>query len=811
MLGRLENRWRRLRTRFSLSEWLARWLKVPATEPAQTANGLLMLQIDGLSYRELEKAMERGEMPFLTHLLKSEHYRLYEQYAGVPSTTPAYQAALLYGVEQAVPGFNFYHRGMGRLVRMFEPGSALEVEAWLNRQLGQDKSDPHNRPLLDGGSSYSDNFTGGANEPHFCPSAAGWGPSLRETRLFVRAFFIIANVFSLVRALILMVAELFLAFWDFARGVTAGKDLMGELKFIPTRALIVILLRELVALGVRIDLARGLKIIHANLLGYDEQSHRRGPGSQFAHWTLKGIDWTIARLWHAAQRAGSRHYDIWIYSDHGQESVTPYTKLHNRYFSDAVVEVISRFHEGELGFHTSGQQSVQLHRARYMGGSLFGRELFHIRDGSHDNSPRTPDLSIASLGPLANLYYKPGLGEEKAEKIARALVTDAGVPIVLRQIVPVEGETQVRRATVWTIEGRYELPRDAVQVLGKDHPFAEEAAFDLARLTHHVHSGEFLCCGWRKSQETLTFAEENGAHGGPGSRETRAFALLPADIPLLPANRTYTRPVELRRAAIDFLHKTPGEQMQQEERAAGTIRIMTYNVHSCIGMDGKISPWRIARIIARYEPDVVALQELDIGRSRTDLLDQAHIIARYLQMEYRFHPSFRVREGKYGNAVLSQHPMELVKAEKLPGLGGKPDMEPRAAIWVKVDFKGRPIHLINTHLGLRQAERLRQVEALLGEKWLGNRPVDGPCILCGDLNLSPFSPVYRLLSRGLKDVQKSLRGHLPRATFSSRFPSARLDHVFVDGAMSVSKIITPNTELVRQASDHLPLVVDLEL
>src|SRR5689334_13841828 len=57
------------------------------------------------------------------------------------------------------------------------------------------------------------------------------------------------------------------------------------------------------------------------------------------------------------------------------------------------------------------------------------------------------------------------------------------------------------------------------------------------------------------------------------------------------------------------------------------VRIMTYNVHSCRGMDGAISHERIAEVIERYNPDVVALQELDLGRERSGRLDQTRSIA----------------------------------------------------------------------------------------------------------------------------------------------------------------------------------------
>ena len=91
----------------------------------------------------------------------------------------------------------------------------------------------------------------------------------------------------------------------------------------------------------KIDVARGLPVIHLNFLGYDEQAHRRGPSSLFAHWTLKGIDDAIARIWRAAQRSAHRHYDVWVYSDHGQEEVKPYHVLYDRSIEDAVSGVFA--------------------------------------------------------------------------------------------------------------------------------------------------------------------------------------------------------------------------------------------------------------------------------------------------------------------------------------------------------------------------------------------------------------------------------------------------------------------------------------
>ena len=272
-------------------------------------------------------------MPFLRRLLRREHYRLHAHYSGLPSTTPAVQAELFYGVKGAVPAFSFRDHESRRIVRMYEPEMAANVEA-LHAGNG-------NEALLEGGSAYRI-FTGGAAESHFCPSSMGWGPTLRAANPLVQLAFLISNFYSFVRVGVLLLLELGLALVDFVRGLVDGQDFVKELKFIPTRVAISILLRELCVIGGKIDISRGLPVIHLNFLGYDEQSHRRGPGSLFAHWTLKGIDDAVARLWRAANHSAWRHYEVWIYSDHGQAAVRPYQEAHGHTLEEAVTAAFEK-------------------------------------------------------------------------------------------------------------------------------------------------------------------------------------------------------------------------------------------------------------------------------------------------------------------------------------------------------------------------------------------------------------------------------------------------------------------------------------
>ncbi|QTL02142.1 endonuclease/exonuclease/phosphatase family protein [Aquabacter sp. L1I39] len=240
------------------------------------------------------------------------------------------------------------------------------------------------------------------------------------------------------------------------------------------------------------------------------------------------------------------------------------------------------------------------------------------------------------------------------------------------------------------------------------------------------------------------------------------------------------------------------------------LRVVTYNVRRCLGLDGRYAPERIAQVIARTRADVVALQELDVNRLRSGAIDQALAIAAELRMSHHFHPAIRVLEELYGDAILSLHPMRLVRAGPLPGPRGRRWVEPRGALWVEVDVAGQPVQVLNAHFGLLPRERLDQARALLGPDWLGHPLCRGPAVLLGDFNARPASAAYRLLATQLRDAQRA-DGRPPAATFPSRWPLLRIDHVFLRGDLRVEGCEVVSGRATRLASDHLPLMVDLSL
>lgn len=239
------------------------------------------------------------------------------------------------------------------------------------------------------------------------------------------------------------------------------------------------------------------------------------------------------------------------------------------------------------------------------------------------------------------------------------------------------------------------------------------------------------------------------------------------------------------------------------------LRVATYNVHGCRGMDGNRSEKRIADVIATLDVDVIGLQELDLNRRRSGGVDQAGVIASELGWQRFFHPAFRKGDEHYGDAILSRLPMRLRQAQELPSVMTRVCPETRAAIWVEIETASGPVQVINTHLGLGRRERLMQAELLVGPEWLGRIGSGEPLILMGDFNSLPKSPPFQLLAQQLRDIRSFVSPPPNLRTFPTRYPLLAVDHIFVNDRLAANSITVVRNAETRIASDHFPLVADL--
>ena len=244
------------------------------------------------------------------------------------------------------------------------------------------------------------------------------------------------------------------------------------------------------------------------------------------------------------------------------------------------------------------------------------------------------------------------------------------------------------------------------------------------------------------------------------------------------------------------------------------MRILTYNIHSCVNTDGVVRPEQVARVIGQLNPDLVGLQEVDAGIPRTHYQDQAKIISRLLSMDFRFFPVVENGDQKYGLAIMSRFAIQHVRLDWLPRLYPKLklNLQKRGVIHAIIETSAGPVHFFNTHLSLYRLERRIQLRALLGKEWLMAVPKAEPLIFCGDLNAGPLSPVYRRLSRYMTDAQKkSMHSNGALPTFPSRRPLFRIDHIFTSQHFRTLNTIVPKNDDTRLASDHLPLCADLAI
>ena len=128
MIDRMEMLWRRIRRKISRSEWLIDLLGMSRTPSTASEPGLVMIQIDGLSRPQFEKALKKGNIPFMKSLIDDERYEIHSHYPGLPSSTPSVQGELFYGQKTCVPAFSFYDSKCDRIFRMFNPSAAMEMQ-----------------------------------------------------------------------------------------------------------------------------------------------------------------------------------------------------------------------------------------------------------------------------------------------------------------------------------------------------------------------------------------------------------------------------------------------------------------------------------------------------------------------------------------------------------------------------------------------------------------------------------------------------------------------------------------------------------
>ena len=247
------------------------------------------------------------------------------------------------------------------------------------------------------------------------------------------------------------------------------------------------------------------------------------------------------------------------------------------------------------------------------------------------------------------------------------------------------------------------------------------------------------------------------------------------------------------------------------------VRLVTFNTHHGVGDDERHDLPRLAKLLHSVDADVICLQEVDrYYGDRSEDVDQALLLSRALDMQLAWGPAIdepRPDGGprQYGNALLSRLPILVSDVHPLPGGG-----EPRSALRTMLELDGGTLWVTATHLTTRSApERAEQVAALAA---LHTEPMEGG-VLVGDFNTPPGAPELAVLRERFTDAWESALERDDQAgwrfwrgddgdTFPASSPRKRIDQVWVSAGVTVAAARVLDAE---GASDHLPLVVDLEV
>jgi endonuclease/exonuclease/phosphatase family metal-dependent hydrolase len=224
------------------------------------------------------------------------------------------------------------------------------------------------------------------------------------------------------------------------------------------------------------------------------------------------------------------------------------------------------------------------------------------------------------------------------------------------------------------------------------------------------------------------------------------------------------------------------------------LRIVSYNVHACVGSDGRFAPERIADLLAALDADFVALQEVedrDVGGTPVSAF-----LARRLGMHAYPGPTLERRDADYGNLLLAKPEATAVTRHEI----SVPGREPRGII--EADFRAHDVtlRLFVTHLGLSGAERKKQLDLLLTV--IGREGAD-VLVLAADFNeWAPAAGLHRKLGRHFGTSTR-------HKTFPAPLPVLSLDRIYVSPKQALKSSRAERSTLARNASDHLPVVCDL--
>lgn len=502
----------------------ARAGSAPAGEP-----GLLIVQLDGVGRELLRQAMVAGAVPTLSRWLRSGSHVGYGWHTGLPATTPAGQAVLLYGDRRTIPAFRWYEKDGARLLVANRSADAAELERRMSTGRGL---------LADGGVSVSNLFSGDAPTQILTMSDARLPP--RSTRGV--ASFATTSV-GFVRTVVVFAGQVIEELYQARR--QRRRDVQPRVArgwlFALLRGVTTALLHDLNVAIVAEQMARGAPVIFVDFVDYDEVAHHAGPSRPEAMRTLDGLD-RVLRFFEDVAAETNRRYEIVVVSDHGQSQGTPFADLAG-FTLQQLVDAIS----GEP--HRTGPDLDRDPAERWTGANLLLTSAVHAQTPGVNtlarktanrvatDQPASATPLVAASGSLAHVYLPELDGRARREQIEQCR---PGL-IATLALHPAIGAVMVRSETGLVVLGSdgWRDLRDPAAGAGPDplRRYGPRAAADLLDLDAREHVGDLVVLGRYdpETAELAAFEELVGSHGGLGGDQTAAFLLVPASWPVLAA------------------------------------------------------------------------------------------------------------------------------------------------------------------------------------------------------------------------------------------------------------------------------------
>ena len=513
------------------------------SRPPDVRRGLVLLQIDGLSWRSLMRAVRRGRMPTFSALTGLGSHRLRRWQSGVPSNTPAVQGALFYGTRAGVPGYRWYDRAADSVRVVSRPEDVRRVEQELAAGAPG---------LLSGGSCINSLLAGGASKRLMTISAMRDPSGERragETADF-NLFWLSPWAYS---------TAVLVTLWDFATALVwhvqsrfdrTKRVIHRSWRQAAARSVTNAFLRETAFFWLEQDVARGVPVIYSNFVGYDEVAHHAGPDADEALATLTAFDRKLQRLRRRLRKAPIE-YDLVLLSDHGQSPCVPFRVVAGCTLEDLVSDLAGRtvpvhqlgdsdaaYVDGLLAEIGGADQPADI-RAGWFAtrGRMTLEKLSMPARHQTVETPGETQVIVCVSGGLAHLYRRGTQRPLHLEEVrslypglVEGLVSQEGIACVIaryRDGSPIAvGRAGARNLITGKIVGETDPLTPFWDV---DHWNTE-----LARLGSEPASGDLIILADRLDRRrVVTFEEQVGTHGGIGGAQTEPFILVPTAWPLV--------------------------------------------------------------------------------------------------------------------------------------------------------------------------------------------------------------------------------------------------------------------------------------